>query len=168
MLRIIAVIAILLAGIGAIAGLKTANAACVGQSTNEFKPYYNCGTHVIIFKWRVDDSDCFDEIYFRATPQGFNGVILNKQTVKNNDAPDSGPSDDHGTQRWLFDGTKMTKNQADTLRLYGIPITFGIDGVTKTFYWHGFDINKQTWDFSKQFGYFHFHVHPDPCIARGL
>jgi hypothetical protein len=69
-------------------------------------PYYRTVTNhklVAIVKF---DSDCWDEIYARAVPYHNNQVVLNKQTIKNNDAPDNGPSE-RIRLAWFFQVSKM-------------------------------------------------------------
>jgi hypothetical protein len=143
------------------------SATCRGQDSDELKPYYNCGTHTMILKFKVEKSDCFSEIYARAAVGGQPQIILNKQTYKNNDAPDAGPSNDKGTFRWLFTGSKITNAGGDTIRAY-IEIYTIKDGLmeTKTKYWHDFDINQKVFDFSAALGYFHLYAQPTLCLNK--
>ena len=144
-------------------------ATCTGQDSDETKPYYSCGTHTMILKFKVEKSDCFSEIYARAAVGGQPQIILNKQTYKNNDEPDAGPTDDHGTFRWLFTGSKITNAGGDTIRAYMEIYTIK-DGLmeTKTKYWHDFDINQKTYDFSTAagLGYFHLYAQPTLCLNK--
>lgn len=143
------------------------NAACVGQSLDETKPYYSCGTHTMILKFKVEKSDCFSEIYARAAVGGQPQIILNKQTYYNNDAPDAGPTDDKGTFTWKFTGSKITNAGGDTIRAYMEIYTIH-DGLmeTKTKFWHNFDINQPVYDFSKVLGYYHLYAQPTLCLAK--
>ena len=125
-------------------------------------PCYRTGTHLIILKIKIEDSDCFDEVYARATPQGYNHVVLNKQTYKNNDAPDAGPSNDRVTFKWKFSGEKVVQTSKDSIRVYAQLEL--LDGSTKTItkYKHDFNINTKNYDF----GYFHLHAPPTQCLNK--
>lgn len=155
-------IAIMLAGVYSVIGTQSTQAACRGQDSDVTKPYYNCGTHLIILRIKIDDSDCFDEVYARATPQGYNHIVLNKQTYKNNDAPDAGPSNDKTTFKWKFSGEKVVKTSKDSIRVYAQLEL--LDGSTKTVtkYNHDFNINTKNYDF----GYFHLHAPPTQCLNK--
>ena len=106
-------------------------------------------------------NDCWHEHYLRATPKNNNQVLLNKETIKNNDAPDNGPSETH-TFSWYYDRNKMVQT-ADTneqrIRLYDtIELTDTITGETVTKYLHA---DKGT--HSLDFGVFNMHVNPAYC-----
>lgn len=54
--------------------------------------YYPTGDHTIRMVIKFD-SDCWNEIYARATPKNNNHQLLNYVYVYNNDKPDPGPSE---------------------------------------------------------------------------
>jgi hypothetical protein len=162
MTRVLIAITLMAALALCVFSVTPANAVCRGQDSDVTKPYYNCGTHLIILKVKIEDSDCFDEVYARATPQGFNHVVLNKQTYRNNDEPDAGPSDDKKTFKWKFSGEKVVQTSKDSIRVYAQLEL--LDGSTKTVtkYRHEFNINTVNYDF----GYFHLHAPATLCLKK--
>lgn len=106
-------------------------------------------------------NDCWHEHYLRATPKNNNHILLNKETIPNNDRPDNGPSETH-TFSWYYDFQKMI-NTASTneqrIRLYDtIELTDTITGQTVTKYIHADSGTHQI-----DFGVFTMHVNPDLC-----
>lgn len=106
-------------------------------------------------------NDCYHEHYLRATPKNNNHVLLNKETIKNNDAPDNGPSEIHKFS-WYYDFNKMKSTAATNegrIRLYDtIELTDSLTGETVTKYIHaGTDTH------SVDFGVFVMHVDPRLC-----
>jgi hypothetical protein len=106
-------------------------------------------------------NDCWHEHYLRATPKNNNHVVLNKETIKNNDAPDNGPSETHSFS-WYYDFNKMIQTAStneDRIRLYDtIELTDSITGETVTKYIHA-DAGTHQIDF----GIFTMHVDPSNC-----
>lgn len=147
----------MLGGIYSMISPQTVQACYSARVTD---PCYITGTHVIILRIDIEDSDCFVEVYARATPQGFNNVLLNKQTYKNNDAPDAGPSDDHKTFKWKFEGAKVVKTSKDSIRVYASLELLDGSATTVTKYRHDFNINTINYDF----GHFHLHAPPTQCL----
>jgi hypothetical protein len=124
------------------------------------KPYYSRGDHIIKLVVKFD-SDCWDEIYARATPKNNNHVLLNYQYVDNNDKPDSGPSEVLKLQ-WKFKEKKMDQTQAtneNKIRTYvSIELVGEIPGETVTKYLT-FNTGKRTIDF----GIFLLHTDKSRC-----
>ena len=124
------------------------------------KPYYKKGTHKIVALVKFD-SDCWDEIYARATPKNHNGEVLNKQTIENNDKPDNGPSEVVKLS-WKFKTDKFDKTSSTNegkIRTYvTIELVGEIYGDTVTKY-KTFDAGKKKLDF----GVFNMKTNPDLC-----
>jgi hypothetical protein len=123
-------------------------------------PYFSTGDHKIKFTVKFD-SDCWNEIYARATPKNNNHVLLNKQTIKNNDAPDAGPSETLYL-KWNFAGSKMTQTKATNegrIRTYvTIELVNGLNGETVTKYM-AYDSTQTTTDFGT------FYMHTDKSLC---
>ena len=106
-------------------------------------------------------NDCWHEHYLRATPKNNNHILLNKETIPNNDAPDNGPSETH-TFSWYYDFQKMVQTSATNeqrIRLYDtIELTDTITGQTVTKYIHA-DAGTHQIDF----GVFNMKVDPANC-----
>ena len=106
-------------------------------STAQASPYFTTPTKNKIVGIIKSDSDCWHEYYARATPKNNNHVLLNKETIKNNDAPDVGPSETHQFA-WYYDYNKMTQTAATNegkIRTYvTIELTDDITGETVTHY----------------------------------
>lgn len=97
-------------------------------------PYFTKVTPDKIVGVIMSDSDCWHEYYARATPKNNNGILLNKETIKNNDAPDAGPSEVHKFG-WYYDRNKMTQASEGRIRTYvTIELTDSITGETVTKY----------------------------------
>ena len=124
------------------------------------KPYYSSGDHIIKLVVRFD-SDCWNEIYARATPKNNNHVLLNYQYIDNNDKPDAGPSETLHLQ-WYFKDSKMQQTASTNegrIRTYvTIELTNGLNGETVTKYL-GYDAGRRTIDF----GYFNMHTDKGLC-----
>ena len=84
------------------------------------KPYYPSGDHIIKLVVKFD-SDCWSEIYARATPKNNNHVLLNFQYIDNNDKPDKGPSEVLKLS-WHFKEKKM--EQIMSLIVIYVPKSF--------------------------------------------
>lgn len=107
------------------------------SQTVQASPYLTKVTPYKIVGVIMSDSDCWHEFYARATPKNNNHVLLNKETIKNNDAPDNGPSEAHKFG-WYFDANKMTQTTSTNegrIRTYvTIELTDSITGETVTKY----------------------------------
>lgn len=103
------------------------------------RPYFTTVTPDKIVGVIVPDSDCFHEFYARATPKNNNHVLLNKETIPNNDRPDAGPGEAHKFV-WYYDIRKMIQTTATNegkIRTYvTIELTDSITGMTVTKYLH--------------------------------
>lgn len=64
----------------------------IAEKQAQAAPYYTTGDHTIRLVVKFD-SDCWNEIYARATPKHNNHVLLNSIYIYNNDKPDAGPSE---------------------------------------------------------------------------
>ncbi|HEX7179142.1 MAG TPA: hypothetical protein VF220_05405 [Nitrososphaeraceae archaeon] len=106
-------------------------------TTTEASPYFTTPTKNKIVGIIKSDSDCWHEYYARATPKNNNGILLNKETIKNNDAPDAGPSETHQFV-WYYDYNKMIQTASTNegrIRTYvTIELTDEITGETVTHY----------------------------------
>jgi len=124
-------------------------------------PFYSSGDHQIKLTVKFD-TDCWSEIYARATPKNNNHVLLNKQTIENNDTPDAGPSETLYL-KWKFAGSKMTQTKATNegrIRTYvTIELVNGLNGETVTKYM-AYDPAKSTTDFGT------FLMHTDPSLCK--
>lgn len=100
------------------------------------KPFNSKGDHRLIAVVKFD-SDCWDEIYARATPKNNNHVLLNKQTITNNDEPDSGPSEVLKL-KWNIKGATIKQTSSTNegkIRYYvEIELVDGSNGETLTQY----------------------------------
>jgi hypothetical protein len=134
--------------------------ASIGIGVVHATPYFSSGDHKIKFTVKFD-SDCWNEIYARSTPKNNNHVLLNKQVIKNNDAPDSGPSETLYL-KWNFAGSKMTQTKSTNegrIRTYvTIELTESITGETVTKY-AAYDPAQTTTDF----GTFYMHTNKSLC-----
>jgi len=123
-------------------------------------PYFSSGDHKIKLTVKFD-SDCWESIYARATPKNNNHVLLNKQTIENNDAPDAGPSETLYL-KWNFAGSKMTETKATNegrIRTYvTIELVNGLNGETVTKYM-AYNPAQTTTDF----GVFNMRTDPSLC-----
>ena len=124
------------------------------------KPNSSSGDHKLIAIVKFD-SDCWNEIYARATPKNNNHDLLNKQTVFNNDKPDQGPSEIVKLS-WKFK-SKVVTNTASTnegkIRYYvEIELADGSDGLTLTQYKTFSAKNKEL-----QFDTFNMKTNPELC-----
>ena len=150
----------------AVAGILLASVA-IAVFPVEAKPFYTTITPykiIGVVKTVGPDgrsNDCWTEHYLRATPKNNNHVLLNKETIKNNDAPDNGPSETHKFS-WYYDFQKMIDTSATNegrIRLYDtIELTDTITGQTVTKYLH---VDSAT--HSVDFGIFTLRVNPDLC-----
>jgi hypothetical protein len=127
----------------------------------EAKPFFTKKTSYKIIGVIKVDSDCWHEHYARATPKNNNHVLLNKETIANNDAPDSGPGEMHKFS-WYYDINKI-KNTAATnegkIRTYvTIELTDSITGETVTKY-----KSVTTAKGSVDFGVFEMHTNKELC-----
>lgn len=124
-------------------------------------PYFSSGDHKIKLTVKFD-SDCWESIYARATPKNNNHVLLNKQTIENNDTPDAGPSETLYL-KWNFAGSKMTQTKATNegrIRTYvTIELVNGLNGETVTKY-IAYNPAQTTTDF----GTFFLHTDKSLCL----
>jgi hypothetical protein len=106
-------------------------------------------------------SDCWNEHYLRATPKNNNHVLLNKETIKNNDKPDAGSGEMHSFS-WYYDVKKMqatTTTNEGKVRLYdAIELVDGTTGETVTKY-----ISRVAGKITIDFGIFTVHVDGRMC-----
>jgi|SRR5580765_432503 len=106
-------------------------------------------------------SDCWNEHYLRATPKNNNHVLLNKETIKNNDKPDAGPGEMHSFS-WYYDVKKMQATRATNegkVRLYdAIELVDGSTGETVTKY-----MSRVAGKITIDFGIFTVHVDGRMC-----
>ena len=106
-------------------------------------------------------SDCWNEHYLRATPKNNNHVLLNKETIKNNDKPDAGPGEMHSFS-WYYDVKKMQSTRATNegkVRLYdAIELVDGTTGETVTKY-----MSRVAGKITIDFGIFTVHVDGRMC-----
>ena len=115
-------------------------------------PFYITGDHTAKATVKFEN-DCWHEIYARLTPKNNNGVLLNKQTIPNNDEPDNGPSETVYL-KWKFKGAKFDSTSSTNegrARLYvKIELTESITGETVTKY-QAVSTDQSTWDFGTYF-----------------
>jgi len=127
----------------------------------EAAPYFSSGDHQIKLTVKFD-SDCWESIYSRATPKNNNHVLLNKQTIENNDTPDAGPSETVYL-KWNFASSKMTQTKATNegrIRTYvTIELVNGMTGETVTKY-QAYDPAQKVNDF----GTFFLHTDKSLCL----
>jgi hypothetical protein len=106
-------------------------------------------------------SDCWNEHYLRATPKNNNHVLLNKETIKNNDKPDAGSGESHSFS-WYYDVKKMQATKLTNegkVRLYdAIELVDGTTGETVTKY-----ISRVAGKITIDFGIFTVHVDGRMC-----
>jgi hypothetical protein len=129
-------------------------------------PFNSKGDHRLLAVVKFQDpngksNNCWDEIYARATPKNNNHVLLNKQTIENDDKPSNGPSEIIKLT-WNFkDATiKKTSTNEGKIRYYvEIELVGGIVGETVTKY-KTFDTGTRDLDF----GVFIMHTNPDLCM----
>lgn len=144
-----------------ILALMLASSIAMIANTAEASPYFSTGDHKIKFTVKFD-SDCWNEIYARATPKNNNHVLLNKQIIPNNDTPDAGPSETLYL-KWNFAGSKMTQTKSTNegrIRTYvTIELTDTITGETVTKY-KAYDPSRTTTDF----GTFYMHTDKSLCL----
>ena len=135
--------------------------AVAAASLVEAKPFFTKRTSYKIIGVIKSDSDCWHEYYARATPKNNNHVLLNKETIANNDAPDSGPSEMHKFS-WYYDHNKIKQTAAtkeNKIRTYvTIELTDAITGETVTHY-----KTIPTGKGSVDFGVFEMHTNKDLC-----
>lgn len=142
-IKVMIIVSLLVITIGIVA-IKEAEAAAT--------PYYTTGDHTIRMVVKFD-SDCWNEIYARATPKHNNHVLLNFIIIPNNDKPDAGPSET--VYIYLpFKDAKMVQTKAtneNRIRSYvTIELVNGADGQTVTKYM-AYDKNKRVQDFGTFF-----------------
>jgi len=125
------------------------------------KPFFTKKTPYKIIGIIKTDNDCWHEHYARATPKNNNHVLLNKETIPNNDAPDNGPSEMHKFS-WYYDINKIKKTSStneNKIRTYvTIELTDDITGETVTKY-----KTIPTGKGSIDFGIFQMHTNPELC-----
>lgn len=125
------------------------------------KPFFTKRTNNKIVGVIKSDSDCWHEYYARATPKNNNHVLLNKETIKNNDKPDAGISEIHKFS-WYYDINKIKQTAATNegkIRTYvEIELQEGINGETVTHY-KTIEAGKKTVDF----GVFNMKTNKELC-----
>jgi len=131
------------------------------MAISEAKPFFTKRTNNKIIGVIMSDSDCYHEYYARATPKNNNHVLLNKETIPNNDKPDSGPSETHKFS-WYYDIAKIKQTSStneNKIRTYvTIELTDSITGETVTYY-KTIVAGKKTVDF----GVFQMHTDKTLC-----
>jgi len=136
-------------------------ATAVVPNVRADRPYYTSGDHIIKLIVRFD-SDCWNEIYARATPKNNNHVLLNYQYIDNNDKPDAGPSEVLKLS-WYFKDSKMQQTAStneDRIRTYvTIELVNEQNGETVTKYLH-YDAGRRTIDFGT------FLMHTDKSLCQ--
>lgn len=131
------------------------------SAVEAYHPYYTTGDHIIKLTVKPD-SDCWSELYIRSTPKHNNHVLLNFVYIKNNDAPDAGPSETVYLSMYFKDA-KMVQTKATNegrIRTYvTIELVNEQTGETVTKYLP-YDKEKKTLDFGT------FYLHTDPSLCR--
>jgi hypothetical protein len=135
----------------------------VAMAEVQAKPFFTKKTNNKIIGVIKSDSDCWHEYYARATPKNSNHVLLNKETIVNNDKPDAGASEIHKFS-WYYDINKIKQTAAtneNKIRTYvTIELTEAITGETVTFY-KTIQAGQKTIDFGV------FQMHTDKAICGG-
>ena len=144
-----------------IMAILIASVAAIAVQESQAKPFFTKKTNNKIIGIIKVDSDCWDEHYARATPKNNNQVLLNKETIENNDRPDAGLGEAHKFV-WYYDINKIKKT-ADTnenkIRTYvEIELTDAITGETVTKY-KTIEAGKKSVDF----GVFNLHTDKSLC-----
>jgi hypothetical protein len=147
----------LLLGLALVAGILVVMVSAVEAAT----PYYTTGDHTIRMVVKFD-SDCWKEIYARATPKHNNHVLLNFIIIPNDDKPDAGPSET--VYIYLpFKDAKMVQTKStneNRIRSYvTIELVNGADGETVTKYM-AYDKDKRVQDFGT------FLLHTDKSLCQ--
>ncbi len=132
-------------------------------TTAEAKPFFTKKTSYKIIGVIKSDSDCWNEYYARATPKNNNHVLLNKETIVNNDKPDAGPSEIHKFG-WYYDINQIKKTAStneNKIRTYvEIELVDGSTGETVTHY-----KSIPTGKGSIDFGVFEMHTNTDKSLC---
>jgi hypothetical protein len=130
------------------------------SAVEAYHPYYTTGDHIIKLTVKPD-TDCWSELYIRSTPKHNNHVLLNFVYIKNNDAPDAGPSETVYLSMYFKDA-KMVQTKATNegrIRTYvTIELVNEQNGETVTKYLP-YDKEKKTLNFGT------FYLHTDPALC---